>query len=129
MTNFVNDIDNTGTVSSDSLNFILTDSFTHESTTLNNFTFNNLAITTEGYYANNANLTVNNFNVTAGGNFVNYETINANDFNVTATGDFTNQNATIDVDSFNVTARNDFYYYGTGDFELAANDCKSHLLL
>ena len=57
---------NTGTVSSDSLNLTIGGDFTHYSTTLNNFTFNNLAITTEGYYANYANLTVNNFNVRTG---------------------------------------------------------------
>ena len=48
VTNFVNDIQNSGTVSSGSLNFILTDDFTHESDSFANFNFSNLAITTEG---------------------------------------------------------------------------------
>ena len=85
VTNFDANIYNTGTISADSLNFILTDSFTRSSTSFSGFTnFNNLGIITDSYFANEADLTVNNFNVTAGGNFVNYETINANDFNVTA---------------------------------------------
>ena len=41
---------NTGTVESDSLNLATSGDFTHESTTLNNFTFNNLAITTASDY-------------------------------------------------------------------------------
>ena len=44
VTNFDDDITNTGTVSSDSLNLIIGGSFAHYSTTLNNFTFNNLGI-------------------------------------------------------------------------------------
>ena len=73
---------NTGTVASDSLSLIIGGDFTHYSTTLNNFTFNNLGITTAGYFSNRGDLTVNNFNVTVEDYFVNYETIN--NFNVTA---------------------------------------------
>ena len=52
--NFVNDIQNTGTISSASLNFILTDDFTHESNSFSGFNnFRNLAITTEGTFTNN----------------------------------------------------------------------------
>ena len=107
---FDNDIFNSATISSDSLNFILTDSFTRSSTSFSGFTnFNNLGIITAGYFVNEAALTVNNFNVTAGGNFVNYETINANDFNVTAIGDFTNQiNSTIDAGIVLITTASNF---------------------
>ena len=45
---------NTGTVSSDSLNLTIGGDFVHYSTTLNNFTFNNLAITTEGDFTSYA---------------------------------------------------------------------------
>ena len=66
VTNFVNDIDNTGTVSSDSLNFILTNDFTRSSTSFSGFNnFNNLGIITDGSFTNEADLTLNNFNVTA----------------------------------------------------------------
>ena len=73
--NFVDDITNTGTVSSASLNFILTDDFTHTSTTFNAFNnFSNLAITTNGAFTNNNNIdlagdltiTANTFNNTGG---------------------------------------------------------------
>ena len=113
VTNFDANIYNTGTISADSLNFILTDSFTRSSTSFSGFTnFNNLGIITDSYFANEADLTVNNFNVTAGGNFVNYETINANDFNVTAGDSFYNwYGATIDAENFNVTAGDLFYNY------------------
>ena len=51
VTNFNDDIDNTGTVSSDSLNFILTDSFTRSSTSFSGFTnFNNLGIITDNSF-------------------------------------------------------------------------------
>ena len=65
MTNFADDITNGGTISSDSLNIILTDDFIRSSTSFNGFTFNNLGITTAGYFVNEFHLTVNNFNVTA----------------------------------------------------------------
>ena len=52
--NFVNDFTNASTVSSDSLNFILTDDFTYSSTTFSGFNnFSNLAITTDGTFTNN----------------------------------------------------------------------------
>ena len=54
VTNFANDIENTGTISSASLNFILTNDFTHNSTSFSGFNnFSNLAITTEGTFTNN----------------------------------------------------------------------------
>ena len=107
MDNFATNIDNTATISSDSLNLILTESFVHQSVSFNGFTFNNLGIITDGGFYNVADLTVNNFNVTAGYDFSNQSnsTITANDFNVTAGTDFLNRyGATISADSFNVTA-------------------------
>ena len=100
VTNFANDISNTATISSASLNLILTDDFTHSSTSFSGFTFNNLGIITDGSFTNEADLTVNNLNVTAGDFDNQNATINADNFNVTA-GDFDNY-ATIDAENFNV---------------------------
>ena len=70
VTNFADDITNGGTISSDSLNIILTDDFIRSSTSFNGFTFNNLAINvTAGGFVNEFHLTINNFNVTAGMHF------------------------------------------------------------
>ena len=49
---------NTGTVSSDSLNLTIGGDFANNTTTLNNFTFNNLAITTEGYYTQGVSIDI-----------------------------------------------------------------------
>ena len=52
--NFASNISNTSTITADSLNFILTDDFTHESDSFTNFNnFSNLAITTDGTFTNN----------------------------------------------------------------------------
>ena len=49
-----------GIVSSDSLNFILTDDFTHTSTSFSGFNnFSDLAITTNGTFTNNATIKPN----------------------------------------------------------------------
>ena len=75
VTNFANDIANTGTVSATSLNFILTDDFTYNSTSFTDFNnFSNLAITTEGTFTNNdtidladnLTITANSFDNTGG---------------------------------------------------------------
>ena len=112
VTNFADDIDNSATISSASLNFILTDDFTRSSTSFNGFTnFNNLGIITDGSFYNEVDLTVNNLNVTAGNDFVNNGgNISADNFNVTAEDDFYNRNsATINADNFNVTVGDDFF--------------------
>ncbi len=108
-------IENYATVSTDTLNFILTADFTSNSSLLHgfaflNFTFNNLRVSTEGYFINKANLVVDSFNVTTGTYFINQRaTINADSFNVTTGTYFRNRNsATINADSFNVTAGTDF---------------------
>ena len=118
MTNFANDINNTGTVSSASLNFILTDNFTHISTSLSGFNFSNLAISTNGAFTNNdtidlagvnIEITAASFNNTGGvvagtftlsgnGNFdyVNSGTITANTFNLKVDGNFSNNDSASD---------------------------------
>ena len=80
--NFASNIDNAeGNVSSDSLNFILTDDFTHASDSFTGFTFNNLAITTEGTFTNNATINpTGNLTITAN-SFANSGDISANIFN------------------------------------------------
>ena len=139
VTNFANDISNTATISSASLNLILTDDFTHSSTSFSGFTFNNLGIITDGSFTNEADLTVNNLNVTAGdfdnqnatinadnfnvtaGDFDNYATIDAENFNVTAVNNFNNRSsATINADSFNATAN---YFFNEANATITANEC------
>ena len=57
VTNFADDITNTATISSDSLNFILTDDFTRSSTSFSGFNnFSNLGIITDGRFTNEATL-------------------------------------------------------------------------
>ena len=84
--NFANNISNVGIVSSDSLNFILTDDFTHESDSFTNFNnFSNLAITTEGTFTNNATINpTGNLVITTDGAFTNNDTIDL-DGNLTIT--------------------------------------------
>ena len=73
VTSFADDISNSGTVSADSLNFILTDDFTYTSTTFSGFNnFSNLAITTDGTFTNNATIDLDgNLTITAANNFTN----------------------------------------------------------
>ena len=80
------DISNAATVSSDSLNFILTDDFTHESDSFIGFTnFSNLAITTEGTFTNNDTIDLDgNLVITTDGAFTNNDTIDL-DGNLTIT--------------------------------------------
>ena len=112
VTNFDDDITNTGNVSSASLNFILTDDFTHISDSFSAFNnFSNLAITTNGAFTNNNNIdlagdltiTANTFNNTGGvvadaltvsvaGDF-DYGTITANSYNLNVDGDFSYDDA------------------------------------
>ena len=122
VTNFVDDITNTGTVSSASLNFILTDDFTHTSTTFNAFNnFSNLAITTNGAFSNNNNIdlagdltiTANTFNNTGG--------VVADALTVSVAGDF--DYGTITANSYNLNVDGDFSYDdAANDFVLGLND-------
>ncbi len=116
VTDFSDDITTFATVSADTLNFILTNDFTHTSDSFNGFTFNNLGVSTDGYFRNEADLAVNSFNVTAGEYFWNRNsaTINTGSFNVTAGTNFENHdNATINAGSFNVTTGTDFTNTGS----------------
>ena len=128
---------NTGTVTSDSLNLTIGGDFTHESTTLEDFTFNNLAITTDGTFTNNdtidldgnLTITVNSFVNTSGsistdsfalsvaGNF-DYVTdflnnnINTNRLNLNVGGNFTNNDSASD---FTWGEQNNLTVLGTAD--------------
>ena len=99
VTNFANDITNTSTVSSTSLNFILTANFSHSSTSLSGFNFSNLAISTDGTFTNNATI-----NPT--GNF----TITANTFN--------NTGGVVNVDTFALSV--------VGNFDYSSNQWNYH---
>ena len=90
VTNFANDITNTGTVSATSLNFILTDSFTHNSTSFSGFNnFSNLAITTDGTFTNNATINLTGNTVITANTFINTGgVLNADAFALSVAGDF-----------------------------------------
>ena len=142
VTNFDDDITNSGTVSSASLNFILTDDFTHTSTTFNAFNnFSNLAITTNGAFSNNNNIDLTgNLAITADGTFTNNNnidldgdfTLTANSFansggvvadalTVSVAGDF--DYGTITANSYNLNVDGDFSYDDSAnDFVLGLND-------
>ena len=127
---------NTGTVTSDSLNLTIGGDFTHESTTLNNFTFNNLAITTDSFtnntiinLAGNLTITVNSFVNTSGSistdsfalsvagdfdyiaDFLN-NNINTNRLNLNVGGNFSNNDSASD---FTWGAQNNLTVLGTAD--------------
>ena len=104
VTNFGNDIKNSGTVSSDSLNIILTDDLTSSANTFNKFSFNNLTLTTEGYFINQSVLDLNNLTVKTGGYFENHATINAASFTTTVGTYFGNNTSTIDANILTITA-------------------------
>ena len=136
VTNFDDDIANSGTVSSASLNFILTDDFTHISDSFNAFNnFSNLAITTNGAFTNNNNIDLTgNLAITADGSFTNNNNIDlAGDLTITANS-FNNTGGVVISDALTVSVAGDFDY-GTitanaynlhigGDFSYddAAND-------
>ena len=103
VTNFANDINNTGTVSSDSLNFILTDDFTHGSTSFSSFNFSNLAISTDGTFTNNATINpTGNLTITAN-SFTNTGGVFADTFTLSGNGDFDYVNrGTITANTFNL---------------------------
>ena len=138
VTNFANDVSNTGTVSSDSLNLILTDDFTNGSNTLNDFNnFRNLTITTDGYFLNSSALDLDNLTIKTEGIFENREQITADSFtavvngfnllsarinavNFTATVEktFSNSSGVINAASFNVTVK-DFRTNGSSTIDAA----------
>ena len=113
MENFAANIDNTATISSDSLNLILTESFVHKSVSFNGFTFNNLGINTGGNFTNRhalnlsgaLTITVENF----AANIDNTATISSDSLNLITSSNFTLLSNTFDDFTFNnlaITANN-----------------------
>ena len=107
-----------GIVSSDSLNFILTDDFTHTSTSFSGFTnFSDLAITTNGTFTNTATINPTGNLIIAANTFTNNATINPTG-NLTITADYTAINqGSIASNSLDITA-NDFFRNLTGDISV-----------
>ena len=127
VTNFANDIANTGTgtVSADNLNIIFTDDLFSSATSFNKFSFNNLAITTEGDFINQSVLDLDNLTVKTGDNFENAGTINAASITATVGVSFKND-STITADSLNVTTDRFVLSFGTvinaASLNVTAND-------
>ena len=113
---------NTGTVSSASLNFILTDDFTHTSTTFNAFNnFSNLAITTNGAFSNNNNIDLAGDLTITANSFSNSGGVVADALTVSVAGDF--DYGTITANSYNLNVDGDFSYDdAANDFVLGLND-------
>ena len=111
VTNFYDDITNSGTVSSASLNFILSDDFTHSSASFNGFNdFSNLAITTDCTFANNATINpTGNTAITANSFISTGGVVNVDIFalSVVETFDFAN-NGTITAKAYNFNVGGDF---------------------
>ena len=122
VTNFVDDITNTGTVSSASLNFILTDDFTHTSDSFNAFNnFSNLAITTNGVFTNNNNIDLAGDLTITANTFINTVGVVADALTVSVAGDF--DYGTITANSYNLNVGADFSYDDDGtNFVLGLND-------
>ena len=112
------DFYNTGTISSDSLNIIVTDGFTTSATSFNAFSFRNLAITTEGGFDNSTPLDLDNLTIKTGVSFrqsgVN---ITADNINIT-TGENFNNNSSITVGSLTATVGN--YFNNNGNINAAS---------
>ena len=123
--NFADNIDNAGgTVSSDSLNFILTDDFTHESDSFTNFTnFSNLAITTEGTFTNNDTIDLDgNLTITANSFANSWRSVISDALALSVAGDF-EHSGTITTNAYNLNIGGDFSYNDSAnDFILGVND-------
>ena len=104
VTNFANDIANTGTISATSLNLILTDSVVSSATTFNRFNFRNLALTTEGFFLSQSVFDLDNLTVKTGALFNNQATIDAASIIVTI-GTAFNSTTNINVANFTVVAQ------------------------
>ena len=111
VTNFANDIENTGTISSANLNFILTDNFTHASDSFSAFTnFSNLAITTDGTFTNNATINLTGNTTITANTFINTGgVVNADAFALSVAGDF-DYKGTITANAFNLNVGGNFSY-------------------
>ena len=105
--NFDANIYNTGTISADSLNFILTDTFTHKVNSFNGFSFNNLGVNTRGDFTNRHELNVSTLTITVAdfdANINNDSTISADALNLTTSSNFTLLSNTFDDFTFNSLA-------------------------
>ena len=98
VTNFGNDIANTGTVSSDNLNLILTEDFNSSNTSFNGFNFRNLDISTDGAFSNQIAFDLDNLTINMGGLFENHAIITAASFTVTTEGNFNNNGVILNRD-------------------------------
>ena len=121
--NFVNDITNASTVSSDSLNFILTDDFTHTSTSFAGFNnFSNLDISTEGTFTNNNTIApTGNLTITANSFDNSGGVVSADTFSLSVAGNF--DYGTVTTNALNLQVGGDFSYDDSAnDFTWRAND-------
>ena len=107
VTSFANDIANTGTISSTSLNLILTDGLSTSATSFNAFSFRNLDISTDGGFLNQSPFDLDNLTIKTGAGFENVATINAANFTATTGANFATT-ATINTANLTITANN-FY--------------------
>ena len=98
-------------VSADSLNFILTDDFTHESDSFTGFNnFSNLAITTEGTFTNNDTIDLDgNLTITANSFANSGGVLFADALALSVAGDF-NYEGTITANAYNLNIGGDFSY-------------------
>ena len=120
---YVNDITNASTVSSDSLNFILTDDFTHTSTSFAGFNnFSNLDFTTEGTFTNNNTIApTGNLTITANSFDNSGGVVSADTFSLSVAGNF--DYGTITTNALNLQVGGDFSYDDSAnDFTWRAND-------
>ena len=123
VTNFADDIENTGTVSSASLNFILTNDFTHSSTSFSGFNnFSNLAITTEGTFTNNNAIDLaGNITITAN-RFINSNSVTAADnLTVVVSDHFNNSASTLKADNVDIQVTNYILNSSNGMIEATDN--------
>ena len=110
--NFDANIYNTGTISADSLNLILTDTFTHKVNSFNGFSFNNLGINTGGDFTNRHELNVSTLTITVAdfdANINNDSTISSDSLNLITSSNFTllsNTFADFTFNSLAITANN-----------------------
>ena len=103
VTNFANDIANTGTISATSLNIIFTDDLLSSATSFNGFNnFRNLAITADGNFTNFSTFDLDNLTINVGDSFGNYTYVTADSFVIG--GNIINNYGFIAVDSLTVTA-------------------------
>ena len=124
VTSFADDISNSGTVTADSLNFILTNNFSHESNSFTGFTFNNLDISTDGAFTNNDTIDLDgNLTITANSFDNSGGVVSADTFSLSVAGDFDyTQRGTTNVTSLNLQVGGVFSYDdSSNDFTWRAN--------